>query len=113
MRAKLRGYDDTYLDWTVYNVGPSGLCIHRTPNRGGQALDCWTVSHLASGYRIVTGLPSACAALRVAKRLARLANWNVPESELSRKKLGQRRHAQIVRLIRTLERGKVLGEKMR
>jgi hypothetical protein len=109
MRTLLHGYDDQCLEWTVFDVGVPGLCIHRAPSRYGRVLDCWNVSHLASGYSVVRGLPSACMAMRAAKRLGRLAHWRVSESQLNRSALGPRRHAQIRRLIRDLERGRVVN----
>jgi len=109
MRVKLRCYDDTWLEWTCYDSGVPGLVIHPAPSRYGLVMDSWTVSHLDSGYSVVRGLPSACTALRAAKRLGRLANWRVPENRLNRATLGQRRHAQIMRLIYDLERGRVIN----
>lgn len=78
-------------------AGPAvrGLIVCERPGLPAARRDRWQITHARSGSWLLLNLHRTTA-IAVAKKMAELANWDLPASRLKK----QERHARIVHLAR-------------
>jgi hypothetical protein len=82
MKIAIRCQGGEFVDMESLYLSTPGLAVHVTPVWFGLDRELRTVTHVQSGYRIVT-VRGRGAALRACKALGRLCDWTRPARDIT------------------------------